>query len=71
MTYQERRELRKKPYPTLDKVLKQLKNPKPFERNKDFLARVEELPEDPYGGVNVESLYVSNYVYEISKFGQI
>ena len=63
--------MKRKPYPTFKECVKMGRKPQKNESHSDIIKRFNEIPQDKYGGVNVEKLYVANYMAEISKFGMI
>ena len=59
---------RGKGYPTIEELRESLKNYDPKTGYKKVAQQFKEIPQDPYGGVCVESLVISNLMESVSRF---
>lgn len=57
-----------KGYPSIEEIRESLKNFDPKTGYKKVAQQFKEIPQDPYGGVCVESLMVSNLMESLTRF---
>lgn len=60
--------MKRKPYPTFAECVKMGRKPQIKESKSDIMERFNEIPQDKYGGINVESLVVSNLMESLTRF---
>ena len=59
--------MKRKPYPTFEQCVKMGRKPQKAEPISHIKKRYDEIPQDKFGGINVESLVISNLAEEIGR----
>lgn len=60
--------MKRKPYPTFEECIAIGKRQQKAEPATSIKKRFDEIPQDRYGGINVERLQISNLMEEIGRF---
>ena len=60
--------MKRKPYPTYAECVEMGKKIPKKESHSIIMKRFDKIPQDKYGGVNVESLVVSNLMESLTRF---
>lgn len=60
--------MKRKPYPTFEQCIAKGKIPQKAEPASKIKKRFDEIPQDKYGGINIERLQISNLMEEVGRF---
>lgn len=60
--------MKRKPYPTFEQCIAMGKKKQKAEPHSHIMKRFNEIPQDKFGGINVERLQISNLMEEVGRF---
>ena len=60
--------MKRKPYPSFQECVTMGRKQQKAEPHSHIMKRFNEIPQDKYGGINVERLQISNLMEEVARF---
>ena len=60
--------MKRKPYPTFAECVAMGRKQQKAEPHSHIMKRFNEIPQDKYGGINIERLQISNLMEEVARF---
>lgn len=60
--------MKRKPYPTFEQCIAMGRKQQKAEPHSKIMKRFNEIPQDKFGGINIERLQISNLMEEVGRF---